>query len=150
MTQRGRTLLGAGVAALVLAADQASKYAVLNLLNLPEVGDIPLLPPVLDLAMVWNHGVTFGLLQSSARGQIVLGIVALAVVAGLALWLRRAETAIVASALGAIAGGALVVVQGWLADSYGLQWSFLLTAACELYTLFYAVWGSRTSTAIDV
>ena len=37
----------------------------------------------------------------------------------------------------------LVVVQGWLADSYGLQTSFLLTAACELYVLFYAVWGSK-------
>lgn len=47
----------------------------------------------------------------------------------------------------AIAGGALVMVQGWLADRFGLQWSFLLTAACELYTLFYAVWGSRAETA---
>ena len=45
----------------------------------------------------------------------------------------------------AIAGGALVVVQGKLADMYGLQASFLLTAACELYILFYAVWGSRTT-----
>lgn len=45
----------------------------------------------------------------------------------------------------AIAGGALVVVQGWLADRYGLQPSFLLTAACELYTLFYALWGCRTA-----
>jgi FHS family L-fucose permease-like MFS transporter len=43
----------------------------------------------------------------------------------------------------AIAGGALVVVQGWLADRYGLQLSFLLTAACELYVLFYALWGAR-------
>ncbi len=43
----------------------------------------------------------------------------------------------------AIAGGALVIVQGWLADRYGLQASFLLTAACELYVLFYALWGSK-------
>ena len=43
----------------------------------------------------------------------------------------------------AIAGGALVAVQGKLADTYGLQTSFLLTAACELYVLFYALWGSR-------
>ena len=43
----------------------------------------------------------------------------------------------------AIAGGALVIVQGWLADHYGLQASFLLTAACELYVLFYALWGSK-------
>jgi FHS family L-fucose permease-like MFS transporter len=45
----------------------------------------------------------------------------------------------------AIAGGALVVVQGWLADRVGLQPSFLLTAACELYVLFYALWGCKTS-----
>lgn len=45
----------------------------------------------------------------------------------------------------AIAGGALVVVQGWLADAYGLQTSFLLTAACELHVLFYALWGSKTT-----
>ena len=43
----------------------------------------------------------------------------------------------------AIAGGALVVAQGWLADLFGLQLSFLLTAACELYVLFYAIWGVR-------
>ncbi|GAA0316166.1 L-fucose:H+ symporter permease [Sphingomonas oligophenolica] len=43
----------------------------------------------------------------------------------------------------AIAGGALVIAQGKLADLYGLQTSFLLTAACELYVLFYALWGCR-------
>ncbi|WP_246248662.1 sugar MFS transporter [Sphingomonas hominis] len=43
----------------------------------------------------------------------------------------------------AIAGGALVAVQGWLADAYGLQESFILTAICELYILFYALWGSK-------
>jgi len=45
----------------------------------------------------------------------------------------------------AIAGGALVIVQGWLADTYGLQRSFLLTAGCELYVLFYALWGCRSA-----
>ena len=45
----------------------------------------------------------------------------------------------------AIAGGALVVVQGKIADVYGLQVSFLLTAACELYVLFYALWGAKVT-----
>jgi MFS transporter, FHS family, L-fucose permease len=45
----------------------------------------------------------------------------------------------------AIAGGALVIIQGWLADRFGLQRSFLLTAACELYVLWYGMWGSRPS-----
>ncbi|MET0179381.1 MAG: sugar MFS transporter [Novosphingobium sp.] len=48
----------------------------------------------------------------------------------------------------AIAGGALVVVQGWLADLYGLQASFYLTAACELYVLWYALWGSRPTNVL--
>ena len=47
----------------------------------------------------------------------------------------------------AIAGGALVVVQGWLADRYGLQNSFWLTVACELYVLFYALWGCKPKDA---
>jgi len=48
----------------------------------------------------------------------------------------------------AIAGGALVFVQGVIADRYGLQASFLLTAACEIYTLFYALWGCRVTHAL--
>lgn len=43
----------------------------------------------------------------------------------------------------AIAGGALVIVQGKIADQFGIQHSFLLTAACELFVLYYALWGSR-------
>ena len=43
----------------------------------------------------------------------------------------------------AIAGGALVFVQGKWADAYGLQSSFIITAVCELYILFYALWGSK-------
>ncbi|WP_407696199.1 sugar MFS transporter [Sphingobium sufflavum] len=43
----------------------------------------------------------------------------------------------------AIAGGALVVVQGTLADMFGLQNSFALTAICELFVLGYALWGTR-------
>ncbi len=48
----------------------------------------------------------------------------------------------------AIAGGALVVFQGRIADMFGLQLSFLLPAACELYILFYALWGSKPTGAV--
>lgn len=49
----------------------------------------------------------------------------------------------------AIAGGALVIVQGWLADAYGLQNSFWLTVACEVYIIVYALWGSKPTNAIE-
>ena len=42
-----------------------------------------------------------------------------------------------------IAGGALVFIQGNIADAYGIQPAFLVTAACELYVLYYAIWGYR-------
>jgi FHS family L-fucose permease-like MFS transporter len=48
----------------------------------------------------------------------------------------------------AIAGGALVIVQGRLADQFGIQRSFLLTAACELFVLYYALWGARPTEAL--
>lgn len=50
----------------------------------------------------------------------------------------------------AIVGGALVSGQGWLADhGVGLQHSFLITVACELFVLYYALWGSRPTRALE-
>ena len=98
---------GAIAALLVLVADQGAKWWVLNILHLPEIGSVPVLP-FLSLTMVWNKGVTFGLFhQEGELGPWILTGVALAVVVGLFVWLRRAESALVATALGAIAGGAV-------------------------------------------
>jgi lipoprotein signal peptidase len=126
-----RMRLGFVLAAITLAADQGSKTWILHGLNLPDRGDVPVLPPVLDFAMVWNHGVTFGLLQAGNRwGQILLAAIAIAVVAGLLVWLRRAESALVAGALGAIAGGALGNVLdrfrfGMVVDFIHVHWGAL-------------------------
>lgn len=92
---------------VVLVADQISKWWVLDVLDLPELRQVVLLP-VLNLTMVWNHGVTFGLFNGlGSAGHIFLAAIALAVVAALGLWLRKAESALVATAIGAIAGGAI-------------------------------------------
>ncbi|WP_428374797.1 signal peptidase II [Lichenicoccus sp.] len=92
---------------VVLAADQASKYWILNGLDLPALGSIALLP-VLNLTMVWNHGVTFGLFNGLGRsGPLLLTLVAAVVVGLLLAWMRRARTRLVAAALGSIAGGAI-------------------------------------------
>ena len=67
-----------------------------------------MLLPVLNLTMVWNRGVTFGLLNGFGQwSHLLLAGVALAVVVALGVWLRRAESPLVAIALGAIAGGAI-------------------------------------------
>ena len=119
-------------AALVLLADQASKWWVLEILRLPERGQVPVLP-VFSLTMVWNTGVTFGLFGGAgAWGPWLLAGVALMVVVALGVWLRRAESALVATALGAIAGGAVgnvidrvrfgAVVDFLHAHAFGWSW----------------------------
>ena len=99
--------LGVSAAVLVFLADQASKWWVLNGLDLPGRGSVAVLP-WLSLTMVWNQGVTFGLLRAgSGWGPALLAGMALLVVVALLAWMRRAESRMVATALGAIAGGAV-------------------------------------------
>ena len=107
MIYRHRFGVGLAAALAVFVADQASKYWVLHVLNLPELGQVVLLP-VLNLTMVWNRGVTFGLLNGFGQwGTAALVVIALAVVVALAMWLRRAQSALMAVSIGAIAGGAV-------------------------------------------
>jgi lipoprotein signal peptidase len=103
--------LGLTLAAVILVADQASKWMVLEILRLPEVRHIPLLalgPLGFDLTMVWNRGVTFGMLAGDAPWtQLALGVMALAIAAFLLRWMSRAENRATALALGAVVGGAI-------------------------------------------
>jgi signal peptidase II len=98
---------GCFAALVVLIADQASKWFVLNAVHLPDVRQVVLLP-FLNLTMVWNQGVTFGLLNGFGQwGQTALVAVSLLVVVALGVWLQRTQSKLVAIALGAIAGGAI-------------------------------------------
>lgn len=107
MSRNRLTGIGIATALLVLAADQGSKWWVRDVLDLPALGSVPVLP-VLNLTMVWNRGVTFGLLNSLGPWSTpVLAIGALAVVVALGVWLRRSDRALVAVSVGAIAGGAV-------------------------------------------
>ena len=102
----------AGGAALALAAavvvlDQAVKHWILNTLHLPELASVPVAGP-LKLTMVWNEGVSFGLLQ--AQHDIVRWVLAafsIVVAVALAGWVRKAERPIFALAIGLVIGGAV-------------------------------------------
>ncbi len=93
------------VAALVFALDQATKWAVVKGLNLYELGEIEVLPPLLNFRMAWNEGINFGLFANSAGlMRWVLVVVALAISAWVLWWLHREK----AGVLSMIAGGLLV------------------------------------------
>jgi lipoprotein signal peptidase len=103
--------LGLPVAAGILVADQASKWWILEGLTLPEIGSLPVFlagPVGLNLTMVWNRGVTFGLLSGSGSWHhLALALLAAVIAAFLLRWMARAENRLTAIALGAVVGGAI-------------------------------------------
>lgn len=108
---RGGLRIGLPVAVVLLILDQVSKWWILNGIRLPELRNIPLLeagPFGLDLTMVWNRGVTFGLLSGDGpMNHLILALLAAAIAGFLLRWMVRAETRWVAAALGAVVGGAI-------------------------------------------
>lgn len=108
---KGALRIGLLFAAVLLVLDQVSKWWILEVVELPFRQNIPLLalgPVGLDLTMVWNRGVTFGLLSGEgAWNHLILAALALVVAGFLLRWLARAENRLVALSLGAVIGGAI-------------------------------------------
>jgi lipoprotein signal peptidase len=99
--------LGLSLALLILVLDQASKWWILEIVRLPEIGRIEV-TRFLNLTMVWNRGVTFGLLAGEAWWHAwALAAIALGVAAALVAWLARAPDRWTALALGLVLGGAI-------------------------------------------
>jgi signal peptidase II len=100
------TALGLGTAALITLLDQVSKLWLLFWFGLAERGVVAVAPGV-DLVLIWNHGISYGLFQQDGRrGRwLLLAITALAVVL-LWGWLARASAKLAAASLGLIIGGA--------------------------------------------
>ena len=98
--------LGLAVAAAVLVLDQVTKWVILDLvMDPPRVIEVT---GFFNLVMVWNRGVSFGLLSNdSALGPWLLSAAALAISTGLAIWLYRATNGLLAVALGLVIGGAI-------------------------------------------
>jgi signal peptidase II len=97
--------IGLSIAGLTLVLDQISKWWALHALD-------PLQPvaviPFLNLVLVWNRGVSFGLFDDGGSWTPwLLKLVALIIVAGLVWWLRRTDDRYQATALGLIIGGAI-------------------------------------------
>lgn len=104
------------LATLVFALDQVSKWIILGPLNFSQPGcrstgygcGFIELTPFFNLRMVWNPGVSFGMLQADSPvgrwGLVVLSLV----ISGVFLWwLKSASRRLTAVALGLVVGGAL-------------------------------------------
>ncbi len=96
-----------GLVALTLVTDQASKQLLLGYL-LKAGAIVPVFDGFFRLVIVWNIGVSFGILGGDrALPPWVLSAVAVAVCAGLFLWLRRTDRRLTGWGIGLVMGGAI-------------------------------------------
>jgi len=132
----------------LLVVDQASKWFVLERIFRPSLGageplgflawpgqatprlDFVSLPvlPFFNLTMVWNEGVSFGLLAADGpMGTWLLKGLALAIVIGFSVWLARSQSVAERVSLALIIGGALGNIYdrarfGAVADFFHVYW----------------------------
>ena len=111
------------MAVLACGMDQAHKWWMLGPYDITARQPVPV-TGFLDLVMVWNRGISYGLLaQNSSLGRWLLITLAFVVAFGLWLWAVRARTPLGAAATGLVIGGALGngidrVVHGAVADFF--------------------------------
>jgi signal peptidase II len=100
------TRFGLTTALVTAVLDQALKLWLLFVVDLPARGAVRL-TPFLDLVLVWNKGISYGLFQQDGPfGQWALLALKAVAVALLLIWLARAASLLTALSLGLIIGGA--------------------------------------------
>lgn len=117
--------LGLIVATMIVVADRLVKWWAIGALAEEPFG-VEILP-FLNLVLVWNRGISFGMFGGGVLPAWLLGAVALAVTLALVIWLRRVETRLLAATIGLVIGGAVGNVIdrfrfGAVADFLDLHW----------------------------
>ena len=76
-----------GFALLVIVLDQLTKAWIIGGVSLREVGQIPVLPPILNFSWVENTGVSFGLFGGGeARWGLTIFWATSSIACGSAMW----------------------------------------------------------------
>lgn len=99
----------------IVVLDQLSKQWVLATPEFRALDCLALTAPcgrievssVLDFSMMWNRGISFGIMQADGLARWGLFVVILAIAIGFTIWLLRAQRSLTALALALVVGGAV-------------------------------------------
>ena len=102
------------VALTVLILDQISKHWMLHAYKLPERAPVEI-TPFLNMDMVWNTGISFGMLgEFGVSNAMALIILAVFICAALVAWMAKIDDRFLTRAIGMVLGGAM----GNIVDRY--------------------------------
>jgi len=98
--------LGLLIAVAIVIADQVTKWLIVTqVMAPPRVIEVL---PFFDIVLVHNRGISFGAFNTGSDSMAwALTGFALLIAAGLLVWLWRAKTGLIATALGLVIGGAI-------------------------------------------
>ena len=167
-----KRLIGFSLIIDCIILDQVSKWLILENVFRPKVGGEKLgffdwitspfrLPhnsteilPFLDLTMVWNQGISFGLFQNGNPWPLI--IMALAIVVMFSIWMLKSDKWVEVIAISMVIGGAIgniidrlhfkavadfldFHVNGWHYPAFNLADSFITVGIIILvtYSLFF-------------
>ncbi len=105
------------MALVTLIVDQATKLYALFVFDLP-VREPVVVNPFINLIVVWNRGISYGLFQQHTDlGRWILIVVSILAAVALSVWIRRTQGRFLAASLALIVGGAI----GNVIDRLGLR-----------------------------
>jgi len=145
--------LGLLIAFSALALDRLSKWWIMDILELPKIQMVKILP-IFNLQWAENRGVSFGMLTADGDlGRWILVGVTLLIVIGLGIWLKFVQNRGLAIAIGLVIGGALGniydrAIFGYVADFlqfYVGNWSFAIfnvADSCITIGAILLIWDS--------
>lgn len=95
-----------GLALFIVIFDQLTKAWIISGIDLREMGQVTVLPPIFNLTWVENRGVSFGLFgDGSARWY--LSVFSILVAGALGWWALKADRRLLIAAIGLVMGGAI-------------------------------------------
>ena len=117
--------LGLALAGLAFAGDQLHKLWMFQVVDIEAHRPVQL-TSFLNLTLVWNKGVSYGLLPTYSQG-ILIGV-SLIVSCAMWVWLCQSSRPLTVAALGLLIGGALAnafdrLIHGAVADFFHLHWN---------------------------
>ena len=115
----------------IMILDQASKFYIIHIMDLPNKLSIMVVPGFFNLKMAWNEGINFGLFASgNISRRIALILISTLICLGIFLWVVRKKSHFLHLYASAIIGGAV----GNLLDRilYGAVADFLNFTCCGI------------------